>query len=151
MNMILVWFILFIVFLIAELITAGALVSIWFCIGSLAAMITAYFGGDPILQVIIFLMVSIALLLATRPFIKKYVRPKITATNADRILQARGIVTEEINNLKGEGSIKVDGKSWTARNIDGEAVIPVNAEVIVVGIEGVKAMVKVVEKETVSE
>ncbi|KNZ40668.1 NfeD family protein [Acetobacterium bakii] len=146
MNMILVWFILFIVFLIAEVITAGALVSIWFCVGSLAAMVVAYFGGNPILQVVIFLIVSIVLLLATRPLIKKYVRPKITKTNADRILQARGVVTEEINNLKGHGAIKVDGKSWTARNSEGEEIIPAGEEVIVIAIEGVKAMVKAMEK-----
>lgn len=146
MDMTLVWFILFIVFLVAEVVTFGALVSIWFCVGALVAMATAYFGGSLVLQIILFLLVSIGLLLGTRPFIKRYMRPKVSATNADRILQARGIVTEEINNLKGQGSIKVDGKSWTARNSEGEGIIPLGDEVIVTGIEGVKAMVKPMEK-----
>jgi membrane protein implicated in regulation of membrane protease activity len=73
--------------------------------------------------------------------------PKTITTNADRILKEQGIVEEEINNLKGQGAIKVDGKSWTARNVDDDTVIPVGAKVTVVGIEGVKAMVKLVEEE----
>lgn len=151
MNIVFVWLVLFVVFLVAELVTAGALVSIWFCVGALAALVAAYFGAAFWVQMTLFFVVSIGLLLATKPFLKKHLDPKTMATNADRILQNRGIVEEEINNLKGQGAVKIDGKSWTARNIDGDAVIPANAEVIVVGIEGVKAMVKVVEKETVFE
>lgn len=151
MNIVFVWLVLFVVFLVAELVTAGALVSIWFCVGALVALVAAYFGAAFWLQMTLFFVVSVGLLLVTKPFLKKHLDPKTMATNADRILQNRGIVEEEINNLKGQGAVKVDGKSWTARNIDGEAVIPVNTEVIVVGIEGVKAMVKVVEKETISK
>ena len=151
MNIVFVWLVLFIVFLVAELVTAGALVSIWFCVGALVALVAAYLGAAFWVQMTLFFVVSIGLLLGTKPFLKKHLDPKTMATNADRILQNRGIVEEEINNLKGQGAVKIDGKSWTARNIDGEAVIPVNTEVIVVGIEGVKAMVKVVEKETISE
>lgn len=151
MNIVFVWLVLFVVFLVAELVTAGALVSIWFCVGALVALVAAYFGAAFWLQMTLFFVVSVGLLLGTKPFLKKHLDPKTMATNADRILQNRGIVEEEINNLKGQGAVKVDGKSWTARNIDGDAVIPVNTEVIVVGIEGVKAMVKVVEKETISK
>ena len=151
MNIVFVWLVLFIVFLVAELVTAGALVSIWFCVGALVALVAAYLGAAFWVQMTLFFVASIGLLLGTKPFLKKHLDPQIMATNADRILQNRGIVEEEINNLKGQGAVKIDGKSWTARNIDGEAVIPVNTEVIVVGIEGVKAMVKVVEKEIVSE
>jgi len=150
MNIVFVWLVLFVVFLVAELVTAGALVSIWFCIGALVALAAAYFGAAFWVQMTLFFVVSIGLLLGTKPFLKKHLDPKTMATNADRILQNRGIVEEEINNLKGQGAVKIDGKSWTARNMDGDAIIPVNAEVIVVGIEGVKAMVKMVEKETVS-
>lgn len=148
MNIIFVWLILFIVFLVAELITAGALVSIWFCVGALVAMTAAYFGASFWIQCSLFFIISVGLLLGTKPFIKKYMHPQTSATNADRILKNRGIVEEEINNLKGQGSVKIDGKSWTARNADGNMIIPVNAEVIVVGIEGVKAMVKLVETDS---
>lgn len=151
MNIVFVWLVLFVVFLVAELVTAGALVSIWFCVGALVALAAAYFGAAFWVQMTLFFVVSIGLLLGTKPFLKKHLDPQTMATNADRILQNRGIVEEEINNLKGQGAVKIDGKSWSARNIDGDAVIPVDAEVLVVGIEGVKAMVKVVQKEIVSE
>jgi len=151
MNSLFIWLILFIIFLVAELVTAGALVSIWFCVGALVALAVAYFGGPLWLQMTLFVAVSIGLLLGTKPFLKKYMEPKTITTNADRILQNRGIVAEEINNLKGQGAVKIDGKFWTARNVDGDVIIPVGAEVIVIGIEGVKAMVKLAEKEIVSE
>lgn len=148
MSMVLVWLILFVVFLIAELVTAGALVSIWFCVGALVALAAAYFGVALWLQVGLFFLVSVGLLLAMKPFLKKHMEPKISATNADRILKNKGVVVEEINNLKGTGAVKIDGKTWTARNVDGDPVIPVNEEVLVVGIEGVKAMVKKVEMDS---
>jgi membrane protein implicated in regulation of membrane protease activity len=143
--MVFVWLVLFVIFLIAELITAGALVSIWFCVGALVALGAAYFGAALWLQVVLFFMVSVGLLLAIKPFLKKHMEPKISATNANRILKNKGVVVEEISNLKGQGAVKIDGKTWTARNVDGDTVIPVNEEVLVVGIEGVKAMVKKVE------
>ena len=151
MNIVFVWLVLFIVFLVADLVTAGALVSIWFCVGALAALVAAYLGAAFWVQMTLFFVVSIGLLLGTKPFLKKHLDPKTMATNADRILQNRGIVEEEINNLKGQGAVKIDGKSWSARNVDGDVVIPVDTEVIVVGIEGVKAMVKLVEKESIAE
>jgi len=147
MNFILFWLVLFIVFLLVELVTAGALVSIWFCVGSLVAMAVAYLGAPFWVQMTLFFLVSVGLLLGTKPFLKKHMDPKTITTNADRILTKRGIVEEEINNLKGIGVVKVDGKSWTARNIDGEAIIPVGMEVEVVAIEGVKAMVKIVKRD----
>ncbi|WP_423055429.1 NfeD family protein [Acetobacterium carbinolicum] len=147
MNFILFWLVLFIVFLLVELVTAGALVSIWFCVGSLVAMAVAYLGAPFWVQMTLFLLISVGLLLGTKPFLKKHMDSKTITTNADRILTKRGIVEEEINNLKGIGVVKVDGKSWTARNIDGEVIIPVGMEVEVVAIEGVKAMVKIVEQD----
>jgi len=147
MNFILFWLVLFIVFLLVELVTAGALVSIWFCVGSLVAMAVAYLGAPFWVQMTLFLLISVGLLLGTKPFLKKHMDSKTITTNADRILTKRGIVEEEINNLKGIGVVKVDGKSWTARNIDGEAIIPVGMEVEVVAIEGVKAMVKIVKRD----
>ena len=147
MNIILVWLVLFVVFLVVELVTAGALVSIWFCVGSLVAMAVAYLGAPFWVQMTLFFLVSVGLLLGTKPFLKKHMDPKTITTNADRILKEQGIVEEEINNLKGQGAIKFDGKSWTARNVDDDTVIPVGAKVTVVGIEGVKAMVKLVEEE----
>lgn len=137
---------IFAVFLIIEVATAGALVSIWFCIGALGALGVAYFGGGIIFQILVFTVVSLSFLFATKPLIKRYVKPKKSATNADRILHEKGIVEEEINNVKGEGVILVGGKTWTARNLDSEKIVPKGAEVTVEEIQGVKAIVKIIEE-----
>ncbi len=137
-----IWIVLFVIFLVIEIVTAGALVSIWFCVGSAAAFLAQYLGANSVLQISLFFVVSIGLLLMTKPLIKKYIRPTISATNADRIINSHGVVNEEINNLLGTGSVLIDGKTWTARNIDGEAIIPRGSEVIVLEIKGVKAFVR---------
>ncbi|MBK5244843.1 MAG: NfeD family protein [Eubacteriaceae bacterium] len=146
MSMILVWLILFIVFLAAEVISTGTLIFIWFSIGALVALVTSYFGGSLELQTILFFSVAIVLLIGSKPIIKKYNKPKKLAAKIKRILLKRGIVTIEINNLKGQGSVSLDGKIWTARNSESEAIIPVGSEVIVTALEGRIAKVKTIEK-----
>lgn len=137
-----VWLILFIVFLVLEVLTAGPLISIWFCFGSLAAMIAAGAGLKLFPQLVIFVVISVAFLILTKPFVKKFLKIKDTKTNADRILDLKGIVSEDIDNVLGKGAIKVDGKEWTARNIDNDEIILKGTEVKIIQIEGVKALVK---------
>ena len=137
-----VWLILFIIFLVLEILTAGPLISIWFCFGALAAMIAAGAGLALLPQLIIFVIISIAFLILTKPFIKKFLKIKETKTNADRILDLKGIVSEDIDNILGKGAIKVDGKEWTARNVENEEIILKGTEVEIIQIEGVKAFVK---------
>lgn len=140
------WFILFVVFVIAEVATAGPLISIWFCIGALAALVAASAGTSFIVQVVVFLVISIALLFMTKPLVKKFVHKTIVETNADSILGHNGIVTEEINNLQAVGAVKVDGKIWTARTEDENIIITQGEEVKILRIEGVKVIVKKFEK-----
>lgn len=54
---------------------------------------------------------------------KEIDRDKIAKTNADRCVGADAVVTEEINNLKAQGQVKVLGNVWTARAAE-DAVIP---------------------------
>lgn len=139
-----IWLILFIVFLIMEVVTAGTLVSIWFCFGALAAMVAAKSGFSILVQLTVFAVISALFIAATRPFVKKIMsKRKEERTNADRIIGQKAIVIEEINYLNGTGAVKVDGKEWTARNFENnEEMIKKGTEVIVVEIKGVKAMVK---------
>lgn len=141
-SMIAVWLILFFVFLILELITAGSLVSIWFCFGALASALAARAGLGVIEQAVVFIVISIALLILTKPFIKKIIKPKKEATNADRIINQKAIVMEDIDNLSGKGMIKADGKEWSARNLVEDEIIIKGTEVIVVEIKGVRAIIK---------
>ncbi|MGV8905823.1 MAG: NfeD family protein [Acetobacterium sp.] len=146
MNMPLIWLILFIVFLAAEVISTGNLIFIWFCIGALVALVTAYIGGDFLLQNMLFFAVAMVLLIGTKPFVKKHMRPRKLIAKTNRLLLKRGIVVEEVNNMKGQGSVKLDGKIYSARNSENDADILPGNEIIVTGCDGHTVMVKPLEK-----
>lgn len=137
------WIAAFLAFGVLEAATVS-LVSIWFMGGALAALAAAFLGGGFVIQLILFLAVSAGLLACLRPFMKKYVDPRRTRTNADRILGKEGIVTETIDNLRGTGAVKVDGVEWTARSQQ-EQVIEKGAVVRILKIEGVKIFVEPVK------
>lgn len=138
------WVVLLIAFAVIEGLTAG-LISIWFCFGSLAALVASMSGAGIPVQIGLFAAVSLVAMALIRPLARKYWNPKLEKTNADRILDQSGIVTETIDNLRASGQIKVGGAIWTARSIDG-SVIPEGELVLVQRIEGVKAMVSKKEK-----
>lgn len=117
-----------------------ALVSLWFLGGSLAAMVAAMLGAKLWLQGIIFLVVSGLLLACLRPFVKKFMQPKLTPTNFDRIIGTEAPVTEDIDNLLGTGAVKVGGTEWSARSEHGEAIAK-GTVVKILRVEGVKAIV----------
>lgn len=139
MNMVVVWALAILVFGILEAITAQ-LVSIWFVLGSIGALIATWCGGELWVQILVFIAVSIVALIVTKPLVKKYIRPKMQKTNADRCIGSEGLVTEEINNLAATGQVKVNGNVWTARSTENE-IIPEGTVITVDSIEGVKLLV----------
>lgn len=138
-NMSIVWLVLMVLLFIIEAATAGLTV-IWFALGALAALIAALFGAQIWLQVLWFLVVSIATLWFTRPLALKYLNGRSVATNADRVVGMEGVVCEDIDNVAGTGAVKLDGKEWTARS-DSGTNIPSGSVVKVRRIEGVKLIV----------
>lgn len=135
-----IWVAAIIIFGIAEAATAG-LVSIWFVGGAAVGLVTAELGGTLWLQVVLFLVVSVALLIATRPLARRMLDKSITPTNADRVLHRTARVTETVDNEGSSGAVYIDGKTWTARSEDG-SVIAKNKMVKVVRMEGVKLFVR---------
>ena len=134
-----IWLILLILFLIMEANTVS-LVSAWFAVGALAALIASLFGATPVVQTVLFLVISTACLACLRPLVRKFIQPKIVPTNTDALLNSQGYVTEEIDNLAAHGQVKLGAMEWTARSTSGE-VIPKGTLVTVDKIEGVKAFV----------
>lgn len=134
-----VWLGLVILFLIAEGATVS-LVSLWFAAGAVVAMFAALLGAGIWLQTGLFLVVSGALLLMLRPIVRRYLVPKITATNVDSLVGATGLVTEAIDNVTASGQVKLGAMEWTARSTTGED-IPQGALIRVDRIEGVKVYV----------
>ena len=140
-----IWVIAIIVFAIVEAATAG-LVSIWFVLGSVAALICALLKGPLWLQLIWFVVISVAALIATRPLAKKYVNGKRQPTNADRSIGRVAVVTERIDTLAATGAVQLDGVYWTARSASGECM-EVGAKAVILEIQGVKLIVEPAENQ----
>ena len=139
-----IWFVLLLMFLVVEAACPIHLVSIWFAAGALVAMIASYFGAAVWLQVLLFLLVSCALVAMLWPFIKKFLNPKLAKTNVDAIIGSEGYVTAEIDNVAATGQVKLGAMEWSARSTSGK-VIPKGSLVRVDRIEGVKAFVSLSE------
>ena len=135
-----IWIAAIVIFGIAEAATAG-LVSIWFVAGAVAALLSLELGAVLWLQIVVFLAVSIAALIATRPLAHKMLDKTIVPTNADRVLHHTAKVTETIDNENTTGAVYIDGKTWTARSEDGD-VIARGSMVTIVRMEGVKLFVR---------
>ena len=140
------WLILLVIFLVVEAACPIHLISLWFAAGSLVATIASMLGAQLWLQVTLFLVVSVALLAALWPFTKKFLKPKISATNVDANLGAQCYVTVAVDNLNSLGQVKLNGMEWTARSTTGES-IPQGTLVKVDRIEGVKVFVTPVREE----
>lgn len=120
------------------------LISIWFAVGALAALLTQTLGAQLLVQLLVFAVVSALMLALVRPMTRHLLRPKGARTNADRILGEMALVTEAIDNAHSLGAVKVFGQIWSARSADG-AEIPAGEKVRICSISGVKAIVERVD------
>lgn len=134
------WLVLLVVFLIAEAACPIHLVSIWFALGALVALLCAALSAPVWLQITLFVVVSGVLLALLWPLAKKFLNSKVTATNVDSV----GRVTTDIDNVEARGQVKLGGMEWTARSTSGDP-ISVGTEVRVDRVEGVKVYVTPVE------
>ncbi|MBQ7435429.1 MAG: NfeD family protein [Oscillospiraceae bacterium] len=140
-SMTALWLGAMIVLLIVEALAPG-LVSIWFALGALAAMISSMLGAPLWLQLVWFFLVSVVSLLLTRPLAKKYVNGRAVPTNADMAIGKDCVVTETIDNVRGTGAVSVGGKIWTARMASPEGRAEKGTVLRAVRIEGVKLIVE---------
>lgn len=139
--MVFVWIVFAGFMLICEGLTSQ-LVSIWFVIGGAAAAVSCIFTDNILIQSLVFILVSLICLAATRPLVKRITKNKKEPTNSDRLIGRSGIVIMDIVNSKGEGQVNVDGKIWSAKSVDGRE-IKTGANVKISSIEGVKLLVEV--------
>lgn len=141
-----VWAVFAIIMIILEVSFTGVL-QIWFAIGAIAAAVVAwFFPGSLLLQLGVFLGVSCVLLLIGSRFFKNEDNNDSKSHNrVYSILGKTATVTKEINTIAGEGQISVGGDKWSAKT-KGEDVIPENTKVKVVDIDGVKAVVEIINE-----
>lgn len=135
------WLIASGIFFIAEIITTGFLV-FWLSIAGLITMCVSFFTSNLMIQATIFVISSAILILATKPFVQKFVHKKedTEKTNAFSIIGKKALVIKDIDSINGVGQIKVDGEVWSAEGINGSN-IEKGTEVEITKIDGVKAIV----------
>ena len=131
------WLAAVVVLLVIEIATLG-LTTIWFAGGALIAGIAAVAGAGRVVQFVLFLIVSLILLIFTRPIAMRYLNTNRTRTNAESLIGKEAVVTQTIENLKNQGQVIVGGIEWTARTDDNEKMIEKDTVVEIERIEGVK-------------
>jgi membrane protein implicated in regulation of membrane protease activity len=90
---------------------------------------------------VVFVVVSILLLVFTKPIAVKFLNVGKFKSNAESLVGKRAIVISEIDNLKEIGEVTIQGLDWSARTEQDGVVIPKNAVVVIKRIEGVKLIV----------
>lgn len=134
-----VWLIVAAVMGIVEAVSFG-MITLWFVIGALIAFLANILGADLTVQVIVFLVVSVACLILIRPVALKYRKQGETFESTPVGLTA--VVTEQIDNGAFHGRVETpDHMSWAAVSADGN-VIPKDARVRVVGQDSIKLVVE---------
>jgi len=104
-------------------------------------MLTSFFTDNIIIQTAVFVVTSVLFIFLTRPLAKKLAKTDNTlVTNAFSIIGKKAIVIKEINPTLGVGQIKIDGQVWTAKSTN-EEIISEGTEVLILNIDGVKAVV----------
>lgn len=134
------WLILLAILLVIEIITLG-LTTIWFAGGAFVAFLIALLKGPVWLQILAFLVVSILLLIFTRPVAMRYMNKNVKKTNVDSLPGEKAIVIKTIDNLKGTGQVVLNGMEWSAKAKE-NTIIEEGKVVRVTAVEGVKVIVE---------
>ncbi|MDR1800325.1 MAG: NfeD family protein [Lachnospiraceae bacterium] len=136
-----IWLVLFAVLLVIEVATL-ALTTIWFALGALVAYIAQWLGAPFLVQIVVFVIVSIVLLLSTRPIAVKYFNKNRTQTNVYSLIGEKAVVIEAINTILAKGRVTVNGQEWAAKaETEDAAIIPKNTVVVISEVQGVKLIV----------
>ena len=141
--MIWVWLGVFVLAIMIEAMTQE-LVSIWFSIGAFAALCISQFTPWWV-SLIVFIVVSIAALLGTRPVLKKIMRSQVRKTNTDDFVGQRVQTIKDITRFS-LGEVKINGIIYNAVLPEGdEEVIKKDDVVEIVALKGNKVVVRKVE------
>jgi len=145
MSMTILWIVIAIICGIIEGVTFG-LTTIWFAGGAVVAALMAACGFPIVVQIVVFVIVSFALLYFTRPVVQRAFNNNRVKTNAEGIIGKNAYVTEDVDNMRATGQIKIDGLEWTARTAKDGIIIKKDTLVTITAIDGVKAIVEEVTK-----
>jgi Membrane protein implicated in regulation of membrane protease activity len=134
------WIIILAVLIFIEILTLK-ITTIWFAGGALTAFIVSLYLDNLILEIILFLAVSISLLYFTRPLVMEHFHPRTNNSLKEGVVGREAIVTSTIDNMNTSGQVDVDGQEWSAWSLEG-IVLEKGTKVIVQGMSGKKLIVR---------
>ena len=138
--MVWLWIAFAVVMGIIEAFTMG-LTTIWFAGGALVAAILSLVTDSLLAQLLVFAVVTLVLVIFTRPVAVKKLNTRTVKTNVDAVIGTTGTAESDVP-MHGTGTVKADGKVWTAVLADGSAEIKAGELVEVTAVSGVKLLVK---------
>lgn len=117
-------------------------VAVIFSLGAIVAGIVGVFTDNIVVQLSVFVLVSLLSLVFARPLLQKLfkINQEVVPSSVDAVKGVVALVTKEITATE-NGIVTFDGQTWTAKSLTGDA-FEVNEKVLVDKIEGVKVLVK---------
>lgn len=140
------WLIGLAVLLLIEIFTLG-LTTIWFAGGAFVAFISTLLGAPVWLQLALFAIVSLVLLIFTRPVAIKRLNKNRVKTNYEGLIGKVIKVTKRVDNLSQSGEAVVNGQEWTVRSLKEQVTFEPGTKVKIVNIEGVRLIVEEYKEE----
>ncbi len=135
-----IWLILSGIFFIVEIFTVSFMM-FWPGVAAFIVSLLSLLNIPLAAQITIFSILSIVLIVFTKPLTKKIFKSNDTPTNIDSIIGKMGVVTKTINNIEGKGQVKVQGEIWSAISID-DSIIEEGTNIKVTSVDGVKLIVQ---------
>lgn len=116
-----IWLALLIVFVVIEAFTL-ALTTVWAAIAALPMIFIAKAGCPLKWQVLIFVVLTLALIVITRPLVMKKLKLGKNKTNVNTLVGQEVLIIKPITQFeKGEGKAK-NGVVWTCQSENGEEI-----------------------------
>lgn len=138
MGSILIWFLISIGALIADIITSSFFFA-GFTIGGIAALVARILGYGTMIQTIVFIIVSAAAITFEFTWLRKRVKKTIPKTLRMEEEYIGKIITAE-EDIDKRSAMKIGGIYWTVEN-EGESILK-GEKAEVVGIRGNKIIIK---------
>ena len=140
MTGLVIWLIAAVLLAIGEVLTPGLFFLGPVALAAVGAAVTAGVGGGIILQLIVFIAVSLASLAFLRPIARRHIRmPALTRTGTAALVGTKALVLQRVD-VNG-GRVRIGGEEWSARAFFEEQTLEPGTRVEVAKIEGATALV----------
>jgi membrane protein implicated in regulation of membrane protease activity len=135
-----IWAILAVLLALGELATPGLFFLGPVALAAIPAGIVALLGGAAWLQVLVFILGSLATLGIVRPIARAHLHvPALTRTGTAALVGTRALVLQRVD-VNG-GRVRIGGEEWSARAYMEDQVLEPGTRVEVAKIEGATALV----------